>query len=70
MYGQTTIQITLVVKGEPEVAMEKVNRLLLGPITSWFVEDVGVKPPYPEGSLLWYRIDDEEWAEREVESRS
>lgn len=53
---RTTVQITLVVKGDAREALEQVNRRLLGPISSWLGEDVDVKPPYADGSLLWYGI--------------
>ena len=54
MNEQTTIRITLVVKGDREVAFVEVDRRVRPGLQSWFVEDL--KAPFPIGSLLWYGI--------------
>jgi hypothetical protein len=54
MNGRTTISVTLIVKGEAEVAIREVERRLGPTVIGWFTED-GFGP-YPEGSLLWYRV--------------
>ena len=55
---QTTITITLVIKGDKDEALQRAEYKLRPIISEWFCSDVGVKPPYPEGSLLWYNFTD------------
>ncbi len=50
---ETTVQITLVIKGAKNKA-EAENRLL-SILNDWFLEDKG-GPPYPDRSLLFYSI--------------
>ena len=53
---QTTITITLIIKGNKDEALQRVEYKLRPAISEWFCSDVGVKPPYSEGSLLWYNF--------------
>jgi len=48
------------VKGESDAALKEVERRIGESLYRWFVEDVDVKPPYADGSLLWYAIPERE----------
>jgi len=46
----TTIQVTLVVKGTPDRAAQEV----VARLNTWFLEDVNNPAPYEAGSLLYW----------------
>lgn len=48
--ASTTIQVTLLVKGDPDRAAQEV----VARLNPWFLEDPR-DAPYPEGSLLHWR---------------
>ena len=61
MNGRTTIRVTLIVKGEPEVVAAEVERRLGRAVIDWFCEDGNDGASFfREGSLLWYRVENAE----------